>query len=144
FALRKGLDTIFAATDSRTLWTRLGGEPAVKAVVHAFVLKAATDPKVDFTRGGKFKPDIPTLERQLVEFISVASGGPLKYSGRDMKTIHQGMGITDAQFGAIAGDLIAVLKQFKVPEKEINELVGAVAGTKPDIVEGASGSAPPP
>jgi hypothetical protein len=45
------------------------------------------------------------------------------------------MGITDAQFGAIAADLIEVLKSFNVPQKEIDELVGIIATTKKDIVE---------
>src|SRR5205823_5683782 len=61
FALRAVLDSVRAkvtpATARASLWARLGGEPAVRAVVHAFVLKAATDPKVDFTRGGKYSLD---------------------------------------------------------------------------------------
>jgi hemoglobin len=138
FKLRGVLDDVRSSLTP--LWTRLGGEPAVKAVVHAFVLKAAGDPNVDFTRGGKYQatPEfVANLEKLLVEQISSVSGGPLKYTGRDMKSSHAGMGITDAQFGAIAGDLIAVLKSFKVPDKEINELVGIIATTKPDIVEAA-------
>ncbi len=127
-----------AAPDPTTLWARLGGEPAVKLVVHDFVIKAAKDPKVDFTRGGKYALDAPgvaKLEELIVQFVSSATGGPLKYTGRDMKTSHEGMKITDEQFGAIAGDLIEVLKAYNVPEKEINELVGIIATTKKDIVE---------
>ena len=36
---------------------------------------------------------------------------------------------------AAATDLVNVLKKYKVPQKEIDELVGAVAGTMKDIVE---------
>ena len=112
FALRKLLDKSYNVLAHRTLWNRLGGEPAVTAVVHDLVLVAAKDPKVDFTRGGKYKPDLPKLERLVVEFVSSATGGPLKYQGRDMKTSHEGMGITEAQFNAFAADLIAVLKKY--------------------------------
>src|SRR5205823_3339376 len=86
---------------AKSLWDRLGGEPAVKAVVHDFVGRAATDPKVDFFRGGKYTLDaagVANLEKLLVEFISSATGGPLKYTGRPMKPLHKGMGITEAQF----------------------------------------------
>lgn len=141
FTLRDALDAIqsdIAPGKKTTLWDRLGGEKAVKAVVHDFVLAAAEDKKVNFLRDGKFKLDaagIAKLEQQLVELVSVVSGGPLKYTGRDMKTAHKGMGITDAEFDALAGHLVATLKKYKVPQAEIDELVGLVASTKGDIVE---------
>ena len=137
-ALRAILDDVRAKITMKSLWARLGGEPAVKAVVHDFALKAAGDPKGDFTRGGKYTIDaagLAHLEKVLVEQISSISGGPLKYTGKAMKPVHAGMGITEAQFGAIANDLIDVLKSYRVPQKEIDELVGLIATTKADIVE---------
>ncbi len=137
-ALRAVLDDVRTKVTSKSLWARLGGEAAVKAVIHDFVGKAASDPKVDFTRGGKYPIDsagVAHLEEVLVQLVSAVTGGPLKYTGRDMKTVHAGMGITDAQFGALAGDLIEVLKTYNVKQKEIDELVGIIATTKKDIVE---------
>ncbi len=122
----------------KALWDRLGGEPAVRAVVKDFVLAAAPDPKVNFFRDGKYKLDaagVDKLQQLLVEMISSATGGPLKYTGRSMKESHKGMKITEAEFGALAGHLVATLKKFKVPQAEIDELVGIVASTKGDIVE---------
>ncbi len=122
----------------KSLWDRLGGEKAVRAVVKEFVAVAAPDPKVNFFRDGKYKLDaagVEKLEQQLVELVSAVSGGPLKYTGRDMKAAHAGMKITDAEFGALAGHLIATLKKFNVPQAEIDELVKAVASTQADIVE---------
>lgn len=139
FAMRELLDTLRQEMKPRkALWDRLGGEPAVKAVVHDFVLAAAPDPRVNFFRDGKFKLDaagVEMLERRLVELVSAVTGGPLKYSGRDMKSAHVGMKITDAEFDALAGHLVATLKKYKVPEAELMELVGIVAGTRKDIVE---------
>ncbi len=120
------------------LWDRLGGEKAVRVVVDKLVAAAAEDPKVNFFRDGKVKLDgkgVDHLKQMLVELISSASGGPLKYSGKSMKEAHKGMGITDAEFNALAGHLVAVLKGLKVPEADINELVGAVEKTRGDIVE---------
>jgi hemoglobin len=138
FTLREAIDATYLSLGSKPLWDRLGGEPAVRAVVGKFIVKAATNPKVNFFRDGAFKftdADVKKLEQLLVELISQVSGGPLKYTGRSMKDTHKGMGITEDEFGAIANDLIATLKKFKVPQKEIDELVGIVAGTKGDIVE---------
>ncbi len=142
FTLRAALDAVMEGTSvkaaKKPLWERLGGEPAVKAVVHDFVAAAATDKAVNFLRDGKFKLDakgVEQLEKYLVELVSATTGGPLKYTGRDMKSSHAGMKITDAEFDALAGILIATLKKYKVPQAEMDELVGIVAGTRKDIVE---------
>jgi hemoglobin len=106
-------------------------------VVHDFVAAASADPKVNFTRGGKFPIDeegVKRLEQRLVELVSAVSGGPLKYTGRDKATAHAGTKITEEEFNALAGHLVATLKKYKVPQAEIDELVGIVAGTKKDIV----------
>ena len=104
--------------------------------IHAMV--AAPDPKVNFFRDGKYKLDakgVEKLEQLLVELVSAVSGGPLKYTGRDMKSTHSGMKITEDEFNALAGHLVATLKKYKVPQAEIDELVGIIAGTAKDIVE---------
>ncbi|MBV8610476.1 MAG: hypothetical protein JO034_23840, partial [Singulisphaera sp.] len=154
--LRRVLDHVLAAVRSgpapgavaaRPLWDRLGGEAAVKAVVHDFVVLATADPKVDFFRGGKYTLDaegVANLERLLVELISAVSGGPLKYEGRDMKSLHEGMGITGAQFDAIAADLVSVLNKYQVPKKEADELVALIATTRKDIVEREASPTPTP
>lgn len=139
FALREALDAVMKLGEvKKPLWDRLGGEPALSAVIHDFVAAAAPDPKVNFLRNGKFQLDadgVKHLERMLVELVSAVTGGPLKYRGRDMKSAHAGMKITDAEFDALAGHLVATLKKYKVPQAEMDELVGIVASTRKDIVE---------
>ena len=76
-----------------------------------------------------------------VDYISAVSGGPLKYEGRPMKPAHQGMGITDAQFDTLAGDLGVVLQRYNVPKKEADELLAIIASTRKDVVE--AGPRPP-
>ena len=128
------------ATVQKTLYERLGGEPAIKAVIHSFVQKAATDPKVNFTRKGhpnvwKATPEhVATLETRLVEFVGSNTGGPQKYQGKDMPTAHKGMQITSAEFDALAADLSATLDEFKVPKAEKDELLAVVGSTKDSIV----------
>lgn len=126
-----------------SLYDRLGGEPAIKAVCDDFVQRAATDPKVDFFRKNVpgYTPwtptdqELATFKLHLYQFVEMAAGGPQKYEGKDMKTTHKGMKITQGQFDALAGDLKASLDKFHVPAKEQGELLKAVAGTAPDIVE---------
>ena len=148
FELRTALDEIQneiapvkkadVETKKKALWDRLGGEKAVKAVVHDFVLAAAEDKKVNFLSDGKVKIDakgIEHLEKTLVELISETTGGPLKYTGKSMKEVHKGMAITDEEFNALGAVLVATLKKYKVPQADIDELVKIVESTRKDIVE---------
>ncbi len=146
FALRGVIDKVRNATNpnpkpptTATLWERLGGEANVKKVVDDFVAAAAPDPKVDFFRGGKYKLDadgVAKLKKMLVDQISSVSGGPYKYTGRSMKEVHKGMGITEEQFNALAGHLQAALKKNGAKDDDIKAVMTVIGGTKADIVEG--------
>jgi hemoglobin len=132
--------TAFAeqATAKKSLYDRIGGEAALSKVVDEFVAKAAANPKVNFTRNGKWNASdaaVKTLKMHLVDFLGSAFGGPQKYTGRSMKEAHRGMGITQAEFDALAADLRSVLEANKVPKQEISEIMKIAASTAPDIVE---------
>lgn len=117
---------------SGKLYDRLGGKPAIEAVVDEFLARVAADERINAGFAGS---NLPKVRQRLVELICMASGGPCVYSGRDMKTAHAGMGVTGAQFDALAGHLVEALDKFKVPEKEKNEVIALVAPMKSDIVE---------
>jgi len=124
-------DMAMKPMQQKSLYDRLGGQGAIVAVVDDFVGNVAADNRIN-----KFfaKTDIPRLKRLLVEQICAGTGGPCTYTGRDMKTAHGGMGITDAQFNALVEDLVKTLDKFKVPDKEKGELLGVLGPMKPSIV----------
>jgi len=111
----------------KSLYDRLGGKPAITAVVDDFIGNVAGDPRINQRFAGT---NVPRLKSMLVDQICEASGGPCKYTGRDMKSAHTGMRITDAEFTALVEDLVKSLDKFKVPAPEKNELLGALAGMK--------------
>ncbi len=115
----------------KPLYDRLGGKDAITAVVEKFVGIVVADDRIN----GFFKnADAANLKKQLVDQICAATGGPCKYTGKDMKTTHAGMGVKEADFNALVEDLVKALDEFKVPEKEKGELLGALASMKGDIV----------
>ena len=115
----------------KSLYDRLGGKPAITAVVDDFVGNVAGDARINqfFAR-----TNIPRLKTMLVDQICEASGGPCKYTGKSMPEAHRGMGVTDADFNALVQDLVKSLDKFKVPEREKSELLSALGGLKPQIV----------
>jgi hemoglobin len=118
-------------TSNASLYERLGGNPAIAAVVDDFVANIAADNRVN-----KFfvHADPAHLKRQLIDQICAVSGGPCKYTGRDMKTAHQDMAITEAHFNAVVGDLTKSLDKFKVPSREKSELLAILGSMKSQIV----------
>jgi hemoglobin len=122
-----------------TLWERLGSEAGVKKVVDDLLALAIEDKNVNLLRDGKVKLDakgVAHFKQMLVAFISEGTGGPIKYTGKDMKTAHAGMKITEKEFDALATILLEVLKKNKVAQPDIDDLMKAVGATKKDIVEG--------
>jgi hemoglobin len=146
YALRRAMDKIYFEINPKkvdpppatTLWDKLGGEKGVTKVVDDFTALASKNPKVNFDRDGKYKFDagaVTKLKRSLVEMISGATGGPLRYAGKSMKDVHKGMGITDAEFDATVADLKKALADNKVKQEDADALLKIVEGTRKDIVE---------
>ncbi|HZN12418.1 MAG TPA: group 1 truncated hemoglobin [Blastocatellia bacterium] len=121
-----------SAAQEKSLYDRLGGKPAITAVVDEFAARSLADARIN----KKFaKSDPARLKFELVEQICAASGGPCKYTGRDMKVAHTNMGVTEGEFNALVEDLVGALDKLKVPEKEKNELLALLGPMKPQIVE---------
>ena len=115
-----------------SLYDRLGKKDAITAVVKDFVEeRVAKDARI---KSFFANTDIPDLENKLVDQICEASGGPCKYTGKDMKTSHAGMNVKDADFNALVEDLKASLDHFKVPDREQKDLLGMLASLHDDIV----------
>ena len=120
-----------------TLYDRLGGKLATTAVVDEFVARVAADKRINsFFAGVASDPDrLAAFKGKLVDQICEASGGPCKYTGNDMKTAHEGMGITTADFNALVEDLVGALDKFKVAPDDKQTLLGVLGPMKKDIVE---------
>ena len=120
-----------ASAQQASLYQRLGGYPAIKAVVDDFVGNVAADRRINRFFANS---DIPRLKRNLVDQICAGTGGSCVYTGRDMKTAHAGMGVRGKDFNALVQDLQKTLRKFKVPKKEQGELIAILGPMKSDIV----------
>ena len=117
-----------------SLYKRLGGREGIAIVVGDFVGNMAADPRVNARFKDMKGPDVERLKSNLADQICDLTGGPCSYLGRDMKTTHKGMRITEAEWNATVDNLGKALDKNKVGEKEKSELVGLLAPMKPDIV----------
>jgi truncated hemoglobin YjbI len=133
-----------------TLYERLGGEKGLNAIVNDFVPRAIADPRVNWERKGVTQGgvsihrnksvtwdanagNVDKLKKHMVEFLSVATGGPAQYGGKEMKDAHAGLHITNAEFDASVGDLKATLDKLQVPNPEQKELLAIIESARPQV-----------
>ena len=124
-----------AAAQEKSLYQRVGGYDALAAVVDDFIVRLFTDKQFEKFFAGASDDSKKRIRQHILDQFCAATGGPCVYNGRDMKTSHAGLGITNAQWDAAAKHLVASLDKFKVPEKEKGEILAFVTSLKKDIVE---------
>lgn len=117
-----------------TLYKRLGGREGISIVVADFVANMAGDSRVNARFKDMKGPEIEKLKSNLSDQICDATGGPCSYLGRDMKTAHKGMKITEAEWNATVENLVKAMDKNKVGATEKSELLGALGPMKADIV----------
>ena len=120
-----------APAEAQTLYERLGGLPAITAVVDDFIGRLKKDPVVK----DRFEAlNVPRFREKLIEQVGEISGGPQRYTGIDMLTLHTGMDIKEEEFNAVVADWTASLNTFHVPEREQRETLAALGQLKDQIV----------
>jgi hemoglobin len=124
-----------------SLYSRLGEEPAIRAVAVDAVERALRDPRVRFAREGTPREwsatpeEVRRVEGQLTAFLVEITGGPRKYDGPGMREAHRGMGITEAEFLAFKEDLKAAIEIRHIPAPAGRELLRLVEDFRGEIVE---------
>ena len=121
-----------APAAASTLFAAMGGETALKAAVDRFAEVVEADDRINFTFA---ETDIPKFKTLLYEQLCEISGGPCRYSGRDMHTAHAKLNINTAEFNALAEDLYIALGQAGVSYRQQNRLMALLAPMKRDIVK---------
>src|ERR1051325_2634154 len=117
-----------------SLYKRLGGYDAIAAVTDDFIGRLATDKQLGRFFAGASESSQKRIRQLVVDFLCNATGGPCVYNGRDMKTVHTGLKITENDWEISVKHLTATLDKFKVPAKEKGEVLAAISGLKKDIV----------
>ena len=119
----------------KTLYERLGGYEAFCAVTNDLLPRLQADSQLARFWQHRGEDGLKREKQLLIDFLCSCAGGPLYYTGRDMKTIHKGMKISESDWSAFMGHLNATLEAFKVPQAECDAIVAFVQSTKRDIVE---------
>jgi hemoglobin len=119
------------ARADKTLYESMGGEPALRAALDHFADIVVADDRINFTFA---EANMAKFKQLLFEQLCNLSGGPCKYTGRDMRTSHVKLKINNAEFNALAEDLYISLGQAGVPYRLQNKLMALLAPMQHEIV----------
>lgn len=114
-----------------TIFDSIGGAPSVNAAVDELYLRVLDDRRLEPYFAGV---DMAKLKSHQRAFIAAALGGPEIYSGRDMASAHEGLGITNRDFDAVVSHLVATLNELGVPAEIIADIGGALGPLRSEIV----------
>jgi hemoglobin len=136
----EGQTYAFADADSRTkfnearensLYHKLGGQAAISAVVDAFYVKVLADDRIKHHFADI---NMDTQARRQKAFLSAAFGGPVAWKGKDMRKAHIDLKLTEADFNAVAENLVATLKDFNVKQELIDQVVAIALSVKDEVL----------
>ena len=130
-----------ATPAKKTLYQRMGGYDAIAGIVGDFLKQLGQDHAFDRFGQGRGQNSLDRARQLIIEQICQATGGPCVYLGRDMKTAHHGLKITQAEWEAAGNHLKASLTKFNVAEADQTEFMAIVESLRPDIVEAPAAKA---
>jgi hemoglobin len=119
-----------------SLYTRLGGAEKIKIMVDDIVEAHLENAVI----GARFRPYlerpeyVDQVKQHTCDLLGMGSGGPEKYTGRDMETTHKGMNISDEEFVAALDDILMVLEKHGIGDQEKNEVLAMLYGMKDEVV----------
>ena len=131
-----GDDTKVPAAPAQSLYERIGGDPAVTAAVDLFYRKVLADKRINqFFEG----VDMDKQAAKQKAFLTMALGGPNRYTGEDMRKGHAHLvakGLNGSHFDAVIENLGATLTELGVPGNLIAEAAAIAESTRADVLAG--------
>jgi hemoglobin len=119
----------------KSLYERLGGYDGVTAFVNDLLPRLQGDGVLGRFWKNRGDDGLAREKQLLIDYLCTSAGGPLYYTGRDMKLSHKGMKISQGDWAAFLQHAGATLTAMQVPKQECDEIVSFVLGLKADIVE---------
>ncbi|NVJ19853.1 MULTISPECIES: group I truncated hemoglobin [Myxococcus] len=118
----------------KSVYEQIGGEPAMAAAVDVFYRKVLSDDRISH-----FFEDVD-MERQAAKqkaFLTMVTGGPSNYSGKDMRAGHAPLvtrGLNETHFDAVVEHLRATLEELNVPAPLVARVLAIAGGARADVL----------
>lgn len=121
--------------NQKSLYERLGGYDGITSFVNDLLPRLKADPQLGRFWQNRGDDGTEREKQLLIDFLCSSAGGPMYYTGRDMKLSHKGMKISESDWSIFFEHAGATMQALQVPKQECDEVVAFVSGLKTDIVE---------
>ena len=121
--------------NQRSLYERLGGYDGITAFANDLLPRLQGDSQLGRFWENRGDDGIAREKQLLIDYLCSSAGGPVYYTGRDMKVSHKGMKISESDWAIFLDHAGATMKALQVPQQECDEIVEFVLSLKNEIVE---------
>lgn len=121
--------------NQKSLYERLGSYDGLTAFANDLLPRLQADAQLGRFWENRGDDGIAREKQFLIDYLCSATGGPIYYTGRDMKITHEGMKISGSDWVIFLEHAGATMKALQVPAQECDEVVAFVLSLKEDIVE---------
>ncbi len=115
-----------------SLYERLGGAQGIESIVDDVIARHLANPIIK-TRFENIE-DLEHAKKMAREFLSAGAGGPVRYTGRDMRTAHRGMNISEQEYLAVVDDIMGALAKHDIDEATRKDVLAILYALKGDII----------
>jgi hemoglobin len=119
----------------KTLYERLGGYEGVAGFANNLLPRLQSDSQLGRFWENRGADGIEREKQLLIDYLCANAGGPVYYTGRDMKLSHTGMGISESDWSVFLGHAGDTMAALGVPDQERDDVVAFVLSLKDDMVE---------
>jgi hemoglobin len=119
----------------KSLYERLGGYDVVVVAVDEILPRLMKDSQLERFWQNRGADGVARERQLLIDYLSDASGGPMYYTGRDMKLTHEGMGVSESDWSIFISHVADALDHLSVADPERGDVLGFIESLKGDIVE---------
>jgi hemoglobin len=122
----------------RSLWDRIGGEEGARLIVAEFVSGVLSDPRINYTRGGKFPINNEALQKLgtvLLDQLSFMTGGPGKDQMAELKKMHAGINFTEVEARLLHAHFTTATAKARLRQTEMLELGEKVGNVRKELTE---------
>ncbi|SCK12447.1 group 1 truncated hemoglobin [Vogesella sp. LIG4] len=115
-----------------TLYERLGGADGIRRIIDDVVANHLSNPAVH----PRFAhvADLGHLKEMVFQFFCMGSGGPQVYCGKDMRSAHRGMNISEQEYLAVMDDILTALASNNVAEDARHEVIAILYSLKDEVI----------